>query len=61
MTPPDAVVTTYTYDRAPRLINVTNAATTITSHACSLDSPCNRTALVDDLAAGRHRCESAEC
>lgn len=54
---PNALVSTYTYDRAQRLTNLTNAigATTITSHAYTLDSAGNRTALseyVSGITAG---------
>jgi len=47
VTLPNSMVTTYTYDRAQRLTNLTNviSSTTITSHAYTLDSAGNRTAL----------------
>jgi hypothetical protein len=43
---PNGLVTTYPYDRAQRLTNLTNVvgSTTITSHAYTLDSEGNRTA-----------------
>src|SRR2546428_10357773 len=43
---PNGLVTTYTYDRGQRLTNLTNVvgATTITSHAYTLDAEGNRTA-----------------
>jgi RHS repeat-associated protein len=47
VTLPNSMVTTYTYDRAQRLTNLSNviSSTTITSHAYTLDSVGNRTAL----------------
>lgn len=47
VTLPNSMITTYTYDRAQRLTNLTNviSSTTITSHAYTLDSEGNRTAL----------------
>jgi RHS repeat-associated protein len=49
VTLPNSMVTTYTYDRAQRLTNLTNviSSTTITSHAYTLDSEGNRTALAE--------------
>ncbi len=49
---PGGLITTYTYDRAQRLSSLVNAvgATTITSHAYTLDSEGNRTALAEFLA-----------
>lgn len=49
VTLPNSMVTTYTYDRAQRLTDLTNviSSTTITSHAYTLDSEGNRTALAE--------------
>jgi RHS repeat-associated protein len=50
---PNGMTATYTYDRAQRLTSLVNAigATTITSHAYTLDAAGNRTAL-DEFVAG---------